>query len=75
MADSLFAEQDAVRSSAGQRQKQNISLDAVNERSAREDVTFPMAYLIAGQIVIAVLLRQRPAHRQQRHDLRLSGRA
>lgn len=68
-ADGLFAEQVAVRTGAGQRQNQHIVIYAVNEQPVRKDVTFPMAYPIAGQIVIAVLLRQRFAHRQQRHDL------
>ena len=68
-ADGLFAEQVAVRPGAGKRQNQHIILYAVNEQPVREDVTFPMAHPIAGQIVIAVLLRQRFAHRQQRHDL------
>ena len=39
------------------------------EQPVREDVTFPMPHPIAGQIVIAVFLRQRLTHRQQRHDL------
>lgn len=68
-ADGLFAEQVAVWPGAGQRQNQHIILYAVNEQPVRENVTFPMAHPIAGQIVIAVLLRQRFAHRQQRHDL------
>ena len=68
-ADGLFAEQVAVRPGAGQRQHQHIILDTVNEQPVRENVTFPMAHPIAGQIVIAVFIRQRFAHRQQRHDL------
>ena len=68
-ADGLFAEQVAVRPGAGKRQHQHIILDTVNEQPVRENVTFPMAHPIAGQIVIAVFIRQRFAHRQQRHDL------
>ena len=68
-ADGLFAEQVAVRPGAGKRQNQHIILDTVNEQPIRENVTFPMAHPITGQIVIAVFLRQRFAHRQQRHDL------
>ena len=68
-AGDLFAEQVAVRPGAGQRQNQHIILDTVNEQPVRKNVTFPMAHPIAGQIVIAVFLRQRFAHRQQRHDL------
>ena len=68
-ADGLFAEQVAVRPGAGKRQNQHIILDTVNEQPVRKNVTFPMAHPIAGQIVIAVFLRQRFTHRQQRHDL------
>ena len=64
-----FAEQVAVRPGAGQRQHQHIILYAVDEQPIREDMTFPMAHPIAGQIVIAVFLRQRFTHCQQRHDL------
>ena len=68
-ADGLLAEQVAVRPGAGQRQNQHIILNTVNEQPVRENVTFPMAHLIAGQIVIAVFIRQRFLYRQQRHDL------
>ena len=44
-------------------------VDTIGMKAMRENVTFPMAHPIAGQIVITVLLRQRFAHRQQRHDL------
>ena len=70
-ADGLFAEQVAVRPGAGKRQHQHIILDTVNEQPVRENVTFPMAHPIAGQIVIAVFIRQRFAHRQQRHSREL----
>ena len=68
-ADGLLAEQVAVRPGAGQRQNQHIILNTINEQPVRENVTFPMAHLIAGQIVIAVFIRQRFPYRQQRHDL------
>ena len=58
-----------MRPGAGQRQNQHIIFYAVNEQPVRENVAFPMAHPIAGQIVIAGLLRQRFAHRQKRHDL------
>lgn len=44
-----------MRPGAGKRQHQHIILDTVNEQPVRENVTFPMAHPIAGQIVIAVL--------------------
>ena len=60
-----------MRPGAGQRQNQYIILDTVNEQPVRENVTVPMAHPIAGQIVIAVFIRQRFAHRQQRHSREL----
>ena len=65
----LFAEQVAVCAGAGQRQHQNIILYAVDKQPVRENVTFPMACPIAGQVMVTVLIRQRFAHRQQRYDL------
>ena len=58
-SNSLFAEQVAMRPGAGQRQNQHIIFYAVNEQPVRENVAFPMAHPIAGQIVIAVLFQQR----------------
>lgn len=68
-ADCLFAEQVAVCAGAGQRQHQHIVLYAVDKQPVRENVTFPMACPIAGQVMVTVLIRQRFAHRQQRYDL------
>ena len=68
-ADCLFAEQVAVCAGAGQRQHQNIILYAVDKQPVRENVTFPMACPIAGQVMVTVLIWQRFAHRQQRYDL------
>ncbi len=68
-ADCLFAEQVAVCAGAGQRQHQNIIFYAVDKQPVRENVTFPMACPIAGQVMVTVLIRQRFAHRQQRYDL------
>ena len=68
-ADGLFAEQVAVCAGAGQRQHQNIIFYAVDKQPVRENMTFPMACPIAGQVMVTVLIRQRFAHRQQRYDL------
>ena len=68
-ADCLFAEQVAVCAGAGQRQHQNIIFYAVDKQPVRENVTFPMACPIAGQVMVTVLIWQRFAHRQQRYDL------
>ena len=68
-ADCLFAEQVAVCAGAGQRQHQNIILYAVDKQPVRENVTFPMACPIAGQVMVTVLIRQRFAHCQQCYDL------
>ena len=68
-ADCLFAEQVAVCAGAGQRQHQNIILYAVDKQPVRENMTFPMACPIAGQAMVAVLIRQRFAHCQQCYDL------
>ena len=68
-ADCLFAEQVAVCAGAGQRQHQNIIFYAVDKQPVRENMTFPMACPIAGQVMVTVLIRQRFAHRQQRYDL------
>ena len=54
---------------AGQRQHQNIIFYAVDKQPVRENMTFPMACPIAGQVMVTVLIRQRFAHRQQRYDL------
>ena len=64
-----FIEQVAVRPGAGQRQHQHIVLNPVDEQPVRLNVAFPMPRPIAGQVVIAVFIRQRFTHRQQRHDL------
>lgn len=53
-ADCLFAEQIAVCAGAGQRQHQNIILYAVDKQPVRENMTFPMACPIAGQVMVAV---------------------
>ena len=68
-ADCLFAEQVAVCAGAGQRQHQNIIFYAIDKQPVRENMTFPMACPIAGQVMVTVLIRQRFAHRQQRYDL------
>ena len=68
-ADCLFAEQVAVCAGAGQRQHQNIIFYAVDKQPVRENMTFPMACPIAGQVMVTVLIWQRFAHRQQRYDL------
>ena len=68
-ADCLFAEQVAVCAGAGQRQHQNIILYAIDKQPVRENMTFPMACPIAGQVMVTVLIWQRFAHRQQRYDL------
>ena len=68
-ADCLFAEQVAVCAGAGQRQHQNIILYAVDKQPVRENVTFPMACPIAGQVMVTVLIWQRFAHCQQCYDL------
>lgn len=68
-ADCLFAEQVAVCAGAGQRQHQNIILYAIDKQPVRENMTFPMAGPIAGQVMVAVLIRQRFAHCQQCYDL------
>ena len=68
-ADCLFAEQVAVCAGAGQRQHQNIILYAVDKQPVRENMTFPMACPIAGQVMVTVLIRQRFAHCQQCYDL------
>ena len=68
-ADCLFAEQVAVCAGAGQRQHQNIIFYAVDKQPVRENMTFPMACPIAGQVMVTVLIRQRFAHRQQCYDL------
>ena len=44
-------------------------LYAVDKQPVRENMTFPMACPIAGQVMVTVLIRQRFAHRQQRYDL------
>ena len=41
---------------AGQRQHQNIILYAVDKQPVRENMTFPMACPIAGQVMVAVLI-------------------
>ena len=56
-----FGESIAVRPGSGQRQHQHIIFNAVDEQPVRENVTFPVACPIAGQIVSAVLLRQEDA--------------
>ena len=68
-ADGLFAEQVAVRPGAGKRQHQNIILYAIDKQPVRENMTFPMACPIAGQVMVAVFIRQRLAHCQQCYDL------
>ena len=68
-AECLFAEQVAVCAGAGQRQHQNIILYAVDKQPVRENMTFPMACPIAGQVMVTVLIRQRFAHCQQCYDL------
>ena len=68
-ADCLFAEQVAVCAGAGQRQHQNIILYAIDKQPVRENMTFPMTCPIAGQVMVAVLIRQRFAHCQQCYDL------
>ena len=68
-ADCLFAEQVAVCAGAGQRQHQNIIFYAVDKQPVRENMTFPMACPIAGQVMVTVLIRQRFAHCQQCYDL------
>lgn len=58
-----------MRPGAGQRQHQHIVIKAVDKQPVRENVAFPMNHPIAGQIVVAIFLRQWFAHRQQRYDL------
>ena len=52
----LFAEQVAVCAGAGQRQHQNIIFYAVDKQPVRENMTFPMACPIAGQVMVTVLI-------------------
>ena len=47
-----------MRPGAGQRQNQHIIFYAVNEQPVRENVAFPMAHPIAGQLVIFVFFWQ-----------------
>ena len=42
-----FAENVAVRPGAGQRQHQNIIVNAVDQQPVRLDMTFPMSYPIS----------------------------
>ena len=60
---------DTVCAGAGQRQHQNIILYAIDKQPVRENMTFPMTCPIAGQVMVAVLIRQRFAHCQQCYDL------
>lgn len=55
----LFIEQIAVGSGAGQRQHQNIILNAVDEQPVRLDMAFPVADLVTGQSVVSVFLWER----------------
>ena len=69
-ADCYCRTSRCVCAGAGQRQHQNIILYAMNKRHpVRENMTFPMACPIAGQVMVTVLIRQRLAHCQQCYDL------
>ena len=54
---------------ADQRQHQNIILYAIDKQPVRENMTFPMACPIAGQVMVTVLIWQRFSHCQQCYDL------
>ena len=47
-ADTLFAKQITMRPCTSQRQHQHIILCVINEQPVRENMTFPIAYPIAG---------------------------
>ena len=53
----IFAEQVAVCAGAGQRQHQNSIFYAVDKQPVRENMTFPMACPIAGQVMVTVLIQ------------------
>ena len=52
----LFIEQITAGSGAGQRQHQNIILNAVDEQPVRLDMAFPVADPVTGQSVVAVFI-------------------
>ena len=58
----LFSEQVAVRPGAGQGQHQHFILDAVDQQSIREDMTFTVSDPISGQRVILVLFGEHFTH-------------
>lgn len=60
----LFIEQITVGSGAGQRQHQNIILNAVDEQPVRLDMAFPVADPVTGQSVVAVFVGQRLTKRK-----------
>ena len=61
-AQCSFPEQIAVRSGSGKCQHQNIALNAVDQKPVGLNVALPLSTLVAGQVMISVLRRQRVSH-------------